>query len=157
MRAAFLSVSMITILAAGCSSSEPFDETQARAELETLKVETWRQIYRDNDVDALDRFLADDFVLIGPNGNTQTKQDALSDMRDNPWTMPEDFLYTVEGIVFYAPTSALIYGQGNSTRIGADGKTCHHNYTSSNTLRFEQGRWRPVSSHVSGTSCTPIK
>jgi len=153
-----LPVSLVTFgLLTGCAADQNFDEAKARAELEVLKVEIWRQIYRDNDADALDQFLADDFVLIGPSGDTQSKQDALTDMRENPWTMPGDFLYTVDDIVFHSPTSALIYGQGNSTRTDADGNTCRHTYTSSNTVRFEDGRWRPVSSHVSGASCAPIQ
>ncbi len=143
-------------LAGGCASEASFDETQARAALTHAKVETWRALYRDNNVDDLNAFLADDFTLIGPDGTTTSKSAVLADLRDNPWNMPEDFIYTVDDIIFMSQKSALVYGQGNSTRTAPDGTACHHTYTSSNAFRFEGGHWRPVSSHVSGGTCTPI-
>ncbi len=148
--------SSLVAVVVGCAPETKFDEAEARAALTHAKVETWRALYRDNDVDGLNAFLADDFTLIGPDGTTTSKSAVLADLADNPWDMPEDFLYTVDDIIFMSSRSALVYGQGNSTRTASDGSACHHNYTSSNGFRFEDGRWRPVSSHVSGGTCTPI-
>lgn len=128
-------------------------ETEAREALEYAKVETWRALYRENDVDGLEAFLTDDFVIIGAGGSVQTKAEILEDLADDPWNMPDDFLYTVTGIVFQTPTSAIVYGHGDSTRQRDDGTRFAHSYTSSNTFRFDEGRWRPVSSHVSDASC----
>jgi len=137
----------------GCQpASDPPSESEARADLRTAKVETWRALYRDNDVKGLEAFLADDFVIIGTDGTVMTKREVLQDLSDNPWDMPADFLYTVTGIVFPTPTSAIVYGHGDSTRE-IDGQSCHHRYTSSNGFRYDGGRWRPVSSHVSDASC----
>lgn len=129
-------------------------ETEAnKAALKQAKVHTWRRLYRDNDVRGLDAFLSDDFVIIGANGTIQTKAQILAEMKTDPWTMPDDFLYTVTGIVFPTPSSAIVYGHGDSTRQQADGSTCQHNYTSSNVFRLDTDAWRPVFSHVSDASC----
>ncbi|NNE57298.1 MAG: nuclear transport factor 2 family protein [Hellea sp.] len=137
----------------GCQPvSDPPSETEARAALQTAKVETWRALYRDNDVKGLEAFLADDFVMIQADGAVTTKLEILQDLSDNPWDMPEDFLYTVTGIVFPSSTSAIVFGHGDSSRI-VDGQNCHHRYTSSNGFRYEADKWRPVSSHVSDASC----
>lgn len=151
--------SMILILSgtglATCAFAQDIpDEAKAREMLEHAKVQTWRALYRDNDVDGLDAFLSSDFVIIDAGGSVQTKAEILQDMRDNPWDMPEDFLYTVTGILFPTEGSAIVYGHGDSTRMRDDGTSCQHNYTSSNVFRFDQGRWRPVSSHVSDASCS---
>lgn len=134
------------------TAGAPVDEDAARRQLEFAKVETWRRLYRENDVDGLDAFLADDFVLIGAGGRATAKAQVLADLRENPWVMPTDFLYTVTGIIFPTPNSAIVYGHGDSTRA-REGGVCRHSYMSSNVFRFADGRWRPVSSHVSDASC----
>ena len=144
------------ILAAIAVPTVATDQTprsEAVSALKHAKVHTWRDLYRRNDVEGLDAFLSDDFVIIGANGSVQTKSAILEDMVANPWSMPEDFLYTVTGILFPTPDSAIVYGNGDSTRQRPDGETCSHNYTSSNGFRLENGTWRPVSSHVSDASC----
>ncbi len=154
-----LGLGLALVLALGvpaCTTSDFPSEKTAREALTIAKVETWREIYRANDADALDAFLANDFILISPDGTTQSKSDAVSDLRDNPWDMPEDFLYTVDGIIFPARDTAIVYGQGNSTRINSEGAPCHHSYTSSNGFKYINGQWRPVSSHPSGSSCKLI-
>lgn len=78
-------------------------------------------------------------------------------MRETPPdTRQSDFLFTIEEIVFGADNTAIVYGQGNSTRETADGQPCHHNYWSSNTFILQDGVWKPIFSHVSGVTCTPI-
>jgi len=129
-----------------------FDEAEARSELEILKVQRWRQLYRENDTEGLTDFLADDFIIIGADGGMTTKAEIIMDLEANPWDMPEDFLYTVTGILFPTEKSAIVYGYGESTRK-REGGACLHIYTSSNVFRYDEGRWRPVSSHVSDASC----
>jgi len=121
--------------------------------LQEAKVETLRSLYRNKDAEGLDSFLSDDFVIIGANGSVQTKLEILEDMRQNPWDMPEDFLYTVTGIVFPTQGSAIVYGHGDSSRTSTDGTVCQHNYTSSNVFRYTDQQWHPVSSHVSDSRC----
>ena len=156
MKYAAIALTGLVILA-GCQGSKAtetasFDEAEARSELEGLKVHTWRQLYRENDTDGLTDFLADDFVIIGADGDTTTKAEIILDLEANPWDMPEDFLYTVTGILFPTSESAIVYGYGESTRE-REGIACLHRYTSSNVFRNDDGRWRPVSSHVSDSSC----
>lgn len=146
---------MVGLTGLAHASDKP-DRAEARAALAHAKVHLWRQLYRNNDVAGLKTFLSDDFVIIGANGSEQTKADILKEMEADPWTMPDDFLYTVTGIIFPTDDSAIVYGHGDSTRQSAEGWTCAHNYTSSNVFRLDGDRWRPVSSHVSDSSCEPL-
>lgn len=145
-------LSVVTVLGLSACQTVPH-ETSSRLALQEAKVETWRSLYRNNDADGLDSFLSDDFVIIGLNGSVQTKLEILNEMRKKPWDMPDDFLYTVTGIVFPTRGSAIVYGHGDSSRTDADGSVCHHNYTSSNVFRYTDQQWRPVSSHVSDSRC----
>ncbi|WP_158586671.1 nuclear transport factor 2 family protein [Henriciella mobilis] len=131
------------------------DRAEDEAALRTLKTETWPAIYASNDAEALDAFLADDFVLIA-GGSVTPKAKEVDWMRNNPWDAPEDFRYDVEGVVFIGPDAAIVYGRGLSTRATENGAPCAHSYWSSNTIRRENDRWRPVSSHVSDVTCDPL-
>lgn len=79
-------------------------------------------------------------------------------MRDNPWSgdANDDFVYRIEDIQFVNNDTAIIYGEGTSTRTTEDDRPCAHSYWSSNTLKRVDGRWRPSFSHVSGAKCEPL-
>ena len=131
------------------------------ADIETLtekKIVIWPKLYAKRDADGLDAFLGDEFVVLNPDGSKRTKADEVKFLRETPPDNEEsDFLYTIDDIVFPTDDMAIIYGHGDSTRETEDGKPCHHNYWSSNTLVRREGEWKAVFSHVSGVTCTPIK
>lgn len=128
------------------------------AQLTHLKTQTWPAIYRELDAAALDAFLDDRFVMLGARGEVTTKAEELSWMRNAEISgQPEDFLFTVNDIVFAGHDTAIVFGEGTSTRTTADGRPCAHSYYSSNTFVRDEARWRPVFSHVSGTQCTPME
>ncbi len=133
------------------------DRAADRAAIAKTKVETWRALYYNADVAGLDAFLRDDFVMVGPDGSVTPKAEELASLAESGWNGPEDFLYTVEDIIFVSDKAAIVYGHGNSTRTTPDGGVCHHTYWSSNTLVKESGDWRPVFSHVSGVRCVPVE
>jgi ketosteroid isomerase-like protein len=151
------------LVAASCApdpaSTNPVPPADRQADEDALrhaKVVTWRQLYDESDAEGLHAFLADDFVLIGGANGFTPKVDEVEALRNDPWAGPPDFLYTIEDIVFLTADAAIVYGVGTSTRASADGSPCRHRYLSSNTFRKEEGAWRPVTSHVSDATCTPI-
>lgn len=158
------SVICFAFLLAGAASltacdSEPPGEGNREADIKALtqaKVVTWRALYYNQDADGLDAFLNNGFVLIGSKGKVSTKSQEVEFLRLNPWNGPDDFLYTIEGIIFTGRDGAVLYGQGTSTREDENGKPCAHSYSSSNTFKRVNGEWRPSLSHVSGGSCEPI-
>lgn len=125
--------------------------------LRQMKLETWPGIYDRMDADALDAFLSDAFVMIDNDGRTVTKEDELTWMRSTEaWSGADDFVYTIDDIVFLGTDGAIVYGRGQSTSKTEIGDPCVHTYASSNIFRREDGQWRPVMSHVSGSRCDVI-
>lgn len=105
---------------------------------------------------ALEQFLASDFVLIA-GGNVSPKIDEVAWLRNSGvWSQPDDFSYEVKDVVLIAPNAAIVYGKGSSTRTNESGQPCSHTYWSSNTLRRVDGKWHPVTSHVSDAKCDAI-
>ena len=133
-----------------------------RAEVATIltekKVVDWPRLYAERDADGLDEFLADGFKVLEPDGTVRTKAEEIEWLRETP---PDDetsdFIFTIEEILFSSDNIAIVYGHGDSTRSTDDGRPCHHNYWSSNTFILQEGVWKPIFSHVSGISCTPLE
>lgn len=151
-----VSIAALSGLAAADASAG--DRQDDVAVLTEKKVKVWPRLYAERDADGLDKFLADGFRVLEPDGSVRTKEDEIEWLRETP---PEnrqsDFLFTIEEIVFAADDVAVVYGRGDSTRETDDGRPCHHSYWSSNTFVVSDGAWKPVFSHVSGISCTPIE
>ena len=128
------------------------------AVLTEKKIEVWPRLYAERDAAGLDEFLADGFKVLNPDGSVRTKAEEMAWLRDTPPDQEEsDFLFTIDDIVFAADNVAIVYGHGDSTRENEDGQPCHHNYWSSNTFIRQNGIWKPVFSHISGVTCTPVK
>lgn len=153
MKKLTISLAIALLLAHGAYASDRAEDREALTQAKVIK---WRQLYFDQDAAGLDEFLLDDFVLIRSDGTTRTKAEEVSRLAANPWSGPEDFLFTVVGIIFLGDDAALVYGHGDSTRATSDGVPCAHRYWSSNTFSKVGDTWRPASSHVSGATCVPI-
>ena len=136
------------------SASDRDDDVSVLTE---KKVIVWPKLYAERDADGLDEFLADGFSVLEPDGTVRTKAEEVAWLRDTPPDdATSDFLFTIVEIKFAADDIAIVYGHGDSTRETEDGKPCHHNYWSSNTFIRQDGAWKPVFSHVSGITCTPV-
>lgn len=127
---------LIPILIGFLSTSLADDEQ----ELRHIKTVLWPQAYRTRDVELLDRLLHDSFVVIDDAGNRSSKQGELDYIAKNGWN-PGNFEYRIDRLDIYSGSFAIVAGTGM-----ADSYT----YTSSNSLIKEDGKWRAVSSHVSG-------
>lgn len=127
---------LILILSSFLSTSLADDEQ----ELRHIKTVLWPQAYRTQDVALLDRLLHDSFVVIDDAGNRSSKQGELDYIVNNAWN-PGNFEYRIERLDIYNGSFAIVAGTGM-----ADSYT----YRSSNSLIKEDGKWRAVSSHVSG-------
>lgn len=153
----FLGTIIAVCASGGCTTHTlHVDRAHDEAELRKAKIETWRRLYDHSDADGLDVFLADDFVLIGGEPGFRPKAEEVEWLRNNTWDGPDDFIYTIESIVFLNRDAAIVYGIGTSTRTSDDGEPCSHSYISSNTFRREDQVWRPVTSHVSDARCDLI-
>lgn len=140
------------------SSALANDHQDDIAVLTEKKIIVWPKLYADRDAAGLDRFLADGFSVLEPDGSVRTKAEEVAWLRETPPdTTQSDFLFTIKKIVFATDNTAIVYGHGDSTRESEDGMPCHHNYWSSNTFIRQDGLWKPIFSHISGITCTPIR
>lgn len=108
--------------------------------LRHLKTVLWPQAYRTQDVNLLDSLLHDSFQMIDADGERYTKQRELDYIARNEWD-PGKFQYRIERLDIYNDTFAIVDGTGLAEE---------YTYKSSNVLIKENGRWRAISSHVSG-------
>ncbi|GAB4524218.1 MAG: hypothetical protein Kow00133_12410 [Amphiplicatus sp.] len=159
------SVAVALALAASALAAAPLQspETSAaraadEAQLRRIKTELWPNFYRQQDMKGLAAFLADSFVIIGPQGEVSTRADALEDVAAGPWS-PANFTYTVLRIDWHGADLVTITGRGESDRASARGEPCRHRYISSNLLRRAPAAplgWQALSSHVSGVACEAV-
>lgn len=159
MRSAIFLLALVTMMISLVSANAVADDRQADiAVLTEKKVFDWPRFYAERDADGLDEFLADGFKILEPNGAVRIKAEEIVWLRETPPSDAQsDFLFTIEEIVFPTENLAIVYGHGDSTRETEDGRPCHHNYWSSNTFIRKDKTWKPVFSHVSGVTCTPIE
>ncbi len=142
----------------GVAGAHADERQEDIAVLTEKKVTVWPRLYAERDADGLAEFLADGFRVLEPSGSVRTKEDEIRWLRETPPDdHPSNFLFTIEDIVFSGDNIAIVYGHGDSTRETEDGKPCRHHYWSSNTFINQDGTWKPVFSHVSGISCTPLE
>jgi ketosteroid isomerase-like protein len=152
IRLATMLVSMSACAASPTSSGGAPNAADVAA-VTRAKVETWRQLYRDQDAEGLRRFLTDDFVVIDAEGKISTKDAEVAWLAGHKWSGPADFLYVVDRITFPAPDVAVVIGHGSGTGTGEGNVTCIDTYRSSNVFRKIDGAWRPALSHISGSRC----
>jgi hypothetical protein len=142
----------LLLVAPSLSSARECGDDEAA--LRKAKLEEWPGYYRRQDVEGLRAFLHGDFRVVSNDGTTSTREKEVAWLRDNPW-MPSDFTYAIASIACPDADTAVVIGEGRSTR-SKDGARVAHRYTSSNVFLRDGGRWRPVLSHISGERSEPL-
>jgi Domain of unknown function (DUF4440) len=115
-----------------------------RNQLRNLKEELWPRAYAIQDTVLLKNILHDDFQLIDADGNVTDKRFEINWIKKNA-VKHDSFFYEIKRLSIFENGTAIIAGTGHIK----DGQV-RTIYQSSNTLIKENGRWRAISSHVSG-------
>ena len=113
----------------------------AQAEVQIREVERdWAQVGVRADAAVVERLLTDDFVGIGPDGASYTKQGLIDDLRTNPAPLSDVEVNDLR-VRFYGSV-AIVQGRKSFTRKdGGRGR-----YASTDVLvRAKDGTWRLVS------------
>ena len=126
------------------------EEQQAltTAELEVRKVEReWLDAYERRDVEAIKRFLADEFKLTRSNGSVQTKADVLADL-NNPQEPGRVVKFSTEDVQSRVEGEDVILTGRFILAGGPDGQTriMQARYTDRYVKR--DGRWQVVASQM---------
>lgn len=128
----------VVLAITGMSSPIAFADDEAT--LRHFKTVLWPQAYRTQDVELLDSMLHESFEVIDDDGKVSTKQGELDFIANNQWD-PGSFEFRIDRLDIYDGKTAIISGAGIASS---------YTYKSSNVLIKEDGKWRAVSSHVSG-------
>jgi hypothetical protein len=121
-----------------------------RETLRHLKTVEWPRAYREQDVELLDRILADEFERIGFEGERSSKQDELARVRASRPDY-DTFSFEITRLEIFENGTAIVSGIGTVTGVDAEGAYTS-TYSSSNVLLKRGAVWKAVASHVSGVS-----
>ena len=134
------------------------DRNADEAALSEIKTTDWPNFYRQQDVEGLDAYLDENFVLITPDGSHSLKQDELRGVAAEPWN-PTNFEYTIIRFDWFSEDLVQVTGRGTSLRADENGEPCQHSYVSTNLVQRAQHTdlgWQALASHVSGLTCDPL-
>ncbi len=128
------------------SEDETTDDEKA---LRHIKEVLWPKAYREQDVQLLDELLADEFQMIDGEGNWFAKKDELEYVSKNKPSY-DSFKFVIKRLDVFENGTAVVAGTGIIDGKNEDGTAYTYEYQSSNILIKRDGKWRAISSHVSG-------
>lgn len=134
------------LLSAGYS----FGQTKADDEkaLRYLKEVEWPKAYREQDTVLLDRILADEFKMIGSNGEWSGKKEELAYIKKNKPSY-QSFRFNIKRLDIFENNTAIVSGIG-IIHSKDDKGDYEYIYQSSNVLIKRNGTWKAIASHTSG-------
>lgn len=141
------------LLAAACGVSEARQEPRpklSRAEEEVRRLERrWLDAYEQNDADAMERIVADDFTITFPNGAMQTKPQLMSMVRAARGAAQPRMRFYTEGVQSRAYGDTVILLGRVVSEYERDGKAVKEQSRYTDTYVRRGGRWQVVASHLS--------
>lgn len=127
-----------------------FAQTKAEDEkaLRYLKEVEWPRAYREQDTVLLDRILADEFKMIGSDGEWSGKKEELAYIRKNKPSY-KSFKFNIKRLDIFENNTAIVSGTG-VIQSKDDKGDYEFIYQSSNVLIKRNGIWKAIASHTSG-------
>jgi hypothetical protein len=121
--------------------------------LRRLKLDAWPRAYREGDPALLETILADEFQMIGPDGEWSDKRAELQHV-SRERARYREFRFEIRRLEVFENGTAIVAGRGVVVGPASD-PLGGYEYQSSNVLIKRGGRWQAVSSHVSGVRPLP--
>ncbi len=127
-----------------------FGQTKADDEkaLRYLKEVEWPKAYREQDTVLLDRILADEFKMIGSDGEWSSKKEELAYIKKNKPSY-KSFKFNIKRLDIFENNTAIVSGTG-VIQSKDDKGDYEYIYQSSNVLIKRNGTWKAIASHTSG-------
>lgn len=147
MKAAFPGavVACLVLVAAGCANVRPTDDAKAVADLDTQ----YQLAVKNNDVEGMERILADDVVLVTGRGRIFNKTDLLNEARSGTivYEHQEDSEQRVRVWGDTAVVTALLWAKGTE-----GGRPFEYRLWFSDTYARTPNGWR----YVFGQASLPL-
>jgi hypothetical protein len=127
-----------------------FGQTKADDEkaLRYLKEVEWPKAYREQDTVLLNRILADEFKMIGSDGEWSSKKEELAYIKKNKPSY-KSFKFNIKRLDIFENNTAIVSGTG-VIQSKDDKGDYEYIYQSSNVLIKRNGIWKAIASHTSG-------
>jgi ketosteroid isomerase-like protein len=137
----FSLLSLAVVLCGGFFFSIAAQQNQAESERYIVESEgQWAASLASGDVSALQRFLADDFLGVDPDGSKYSKEKAISETRTGPETFLSNHANEVK-VRFYGDTAVA---QGSESWERRSGEPRYGRYVWTDTWVRRNGKWQVV-------------
>jgi uncharacterized protein (TIGR02246 family) len=138
------------LLAAACVPAPAQQPTLSKAEEEVRRLERqWLDAYEQNDAEAMNRIVADDFTITFPNGEMQTKPQIVAMVKAPRRASQPRMRFRTEGVQSRAYGDTVILIGKVITEYEREGKTATEQSRYTDTYVRRDGRWQVVASHLS--------
>ena len=107
----------------------------------------WLDAYEQRDTAAMQRIVADDFLITFPDGSTQTKADLVAFTRQSP-RPGHSAKFRTEGVRARVFGDTVVLTGRVISEYGRDGKTSTEEMLYTDTYVRLNGRWQVVASHL---------
>jgi len=144
----------LTLLLAAPFSNSLAQQAQpsklARAEEEVRRLERqWLDAYEQKDPEAMNRIVAEDFIITFPNGAMQTKPQLMAMIKAPGRASETQMRFHTEDVRSRAYGDTVILTGRVVTEYERDGKTVTERSRYTDTYVRRDGRWQVVASHLS--------
>ena len=137
----FAMLFLAAVLYSGFVFPRPMQQTEADAERYIIECEgQWAASSASGDTTALQRFLADDFLGVDPDGSMYNKEGAISETKTGPKTFVSNHTNEVN-VRFYGDTAVA---QGSESWERRSGQPRYGRYVWTDTWVRRDGNWQIV-------------
>ena len=142
---------LFVVAACGVSDARQASAPQlSKAEEEVRRLERqWLDAYEQNDAEAMERIVADDFVITFPNGGMQTKPQLMKMIKAPRQPGQPRMKFRTEGVQSRAYGDTVILIGRVISEYERDGKPVREQSRYTDTYVRSRGRWQVVASHLS--------
>jgi uncharacterized protein (TIGR02246 family) len=146
-------ISLLLFIVACCGLSaaqEAGGPKPTKAEEEVRQLERqWLDAYEQNNAEAMDRIVADDFMITFPNGAMQTKPQLMAMIRTPRRASQPAMRFYTEDVRSRAYGETVVLTGKVVTESVRDGQTARELARYTDTYVRRGGRWQVVASHLS--------
>lgn len=138
-------IALASLFVFACAAQAQHTEEELRA------VErAWLDAYEQNDVDAMRRIVADDFIITYESGQQLNRAQTIASLNPARGDDPNTRMFTEDDTVrFFGETVAVITGMFVHEVTDAEGNVRRSESLYTDTYMVLDGRWQVIASHLS--------
>jgi uncharacterized protein (TIGR02246 family) len=151
-----LTLVVIIVTLCGISLAQAAQQPKlTKAEEEVRRLERqWLDAYEQNNPDAMDRIVADDFIITFPSGAMQTKPQLMNMVKAARGAIQPRMRFYTEDVQSRTYGDTVILIGRVVTEYERDGQTVKEQSRYTDTYVHRKGRWQVVASHLSHVEAT---